>query len=558
MSKHIIRALSAIAFIYLLGLALDHHLKIFDTPVKQLANLLPAIAALGLFYGLTRRLWTSAALTAGTLGLIFAAHHLKIEHLHQSLKFADTFLAWQTVTNWNLLSLYAPTWLIPVIAIGITFIVAIAYWEKADRWLIGAPILVAALLCFIGISHKQYSPNSLYGPHAHGAKPWDTQSKTQAQGLLAAITSGARSAQIHLPEVDRQTLDSFLAKSPPRTPITNEAKPDIVVWLAESFFDPGILHDIKTCEYLPEYCSLLNESLHTSLEVPTFGGNTTRTEFEVLTSTPFHALGTKDYPYVSVVHHNMSSIVWSLKALGYQTTAIHPNHASMWQRDRAMPLLGFDKFISRADFDKPELDGVWVSDAELLRRIQTTLAASDTPQLVFAISMEGHGPFPKREVVDLQRRDAVKVPEGTNTKAATQWREYIYHAQNAGRAVHHLKSAIEQKEQPTLVVFFGDHLPNLKHLFKQRTFKNGKPAWQQKTPALAFANYPLNVSWLPKATYELGVWSLALAGLVEHTKYHYLAHAIELSQQEESNDELAPVIEALQIDNLYTTIEASP
>ena len=543
--------------IYVLIQLCDQNLHWSSPALKQLANFLPALVLYGLLLGLTRRIWTAALLTTGICLLIFNAHSLKLEHLNQPLQFADIFLFQQTLTNWDLLSHYAPPQLIPALIVSIIIMTALLFFEKSIKWVLSLPLAALSISALYTMGNSSYSPDSLYGPFAHDSVPWASESVAEKQGLIASLTSGARSAKLVLPEPDRQLLDKFLEAYPPSPVDRNKPKqyPDIILWLSESFFDPGIIEGVSTCEYLPKFCELRDQHPHNTLDIPTFGGNTTRTEFEVLTSVSIKDLGIRDYPYISIVHKNIYSIAWALHSLGYETTAIHPNRDSMWQRNRALPLLGFNSFISRKDFNNPEKDGIWISDAELMRQVEKQLQKNQQPQFIFAISMEGHGPFSKYEVLDPQRRDSIPALDEWNEKASTEWREFIYHAQNASRTISILKERIMARERDTLVVFFGDHLPNLKNLFDQVKFKNGKNPWEQASTTLAFANYPMTTGWLPDASHELGVWTLDLAGVVEETKFKILRDTLNMAKDIGHKNAYIHAIRSLKLQILHTPVD---
>ncbi|MDO3387214.1 LTA synthase family protein [Gilvimarinus sp. SDUM040013] len=538
------------------ALLADPSINFSSSPLKLAANCTPVILAYILALGLTRRPLTAAVVCTAVLFLIFSAHHLKLSHLSQPLIFADAFLAPQTITNWDLLSEYAPIGALITLGLVLLIAVAISRFERPQPWWQGALLVLIGAVGLFTISHPLDATSPLYGDRAHGAKPWATEAIAQDQGLMASLVSGARSTKFDLPSVDHALIDDFVASLPPQTTALGAPaiKPDIVLWLGESFFDPSIIAGVDRCHYLPELCYMLQSTEEQSvIDVPTFGGNTTRTEFEVLTAIPYHDLGTKDYPYMSIVRQQHSSIAWSLARLGYTTTAIHPNNASMWQRNRAMPLLGFDQFFSKQDFKSPKREGIFISDSTLLNQVTKTLEQDNSPQFIMAISMEGHGPFVKRDVLDTQRRDGIEAPSELDAKAAEEWREYIYHAQNAMTQMQRLQEYIKNRERPTLVVFFGDHLPKLKHIYKQITFVDGRADWQQDTPAFAFANFPISSRWKPTASHQLGVWALELTGLSPYTQYALLNEALASIASDPTKQDAT--VKALQLRQLYAKAE---
>jgi phosphoglycerol transferase MdoB-like AlkP superfamily enzyme len=348
---------------------------------------------------------------------------------------------------------------------------------------------------------------------------------------MVSLVLGARAAHVAPPTYNKTLIQAF--EQSHASPRSTPTKPDIVLWLGESFFDPGVIAGVDTCDVLPTFCQLTSSQLRSNINVPTYGGNTTRTEFEVLTAIPFAMLGGRDYPYVTSVHRPFDSIAQTLKQSGYHNIAIHPHHKTFWQRHRAFPLLGFDEFLGEKDIKGYKRDGVWISDNSLADQVMLQLDKAQKPTFLFAISMEGHGSFGSQDKIDEDRVNAIKALEGVENKGDRMWREYIYHARNTARALKRLKTYIEQRSRPTLVVFFGDHLPGLSPLYQQVTFTNGGSVHQQKTPTLAMANYPVNPEWLPHFSYELGLWTLQLAGETGTTPLQRLLQATGLSYQDQ-------------------------
>ena len=66
--------------------------------------------------------------------------------------------------------------------------------------------------------------------------------------------------------------------------------------------------------------------------------------------------GTGEYPYRSILHKTTcDSVAYWLKEKNYESSVIHNNNASFYDRDAVFSNLGFDNFISIE---------VWISKAE--------------------------------------------------------------------------------------------------------------------------------------------------------------------------------------------------
>src|SRR5690606_15061531 len=138
-------------------------------------------------------------------------------------------------------------------------------------------------------------------------------------------------------------------------------RPDVVIVQSESFFDPARLNGIDSAALLPNLHRLSAMSLSGELQVPAYGGMTTRTEFELLTGVTLKAFPAVRYPYEGIVHQRMYSLAQALRELDYRSIAIHPFLPNFYRRDVVYPRLGFDSFVSRNDFSDRDIHGFYVS-----------------------------------------------------------------------------------------------------------------------------------------------------------------------------------------------------
>src|SRR6202012_90607 len=100
------------------------------------------------------------------------------------------------------------------------------------------------------------------------------------------------------------------------------------------------------------------------------------------------------------------------------------------------------------------------------------------PQFLFAISLEAHGPYdvpPK----DSAARDAMPVPAAIDAKDKVEVQNYLYHMQHADQQLGRLASMLAKRNRPTLLLFYGDHLPGLNEAFQATGFVDGQPALGQ-------------------------------------------------------------------------------
>ena len=106
-----------------------------------------------------------------------------------------------------------------------------------------------------------------------------------------------------------------------------------------------------------------------------FGGGTCNSEFEAFCGVNLHYLGSNKYPYTQWDFTNVDCMPRQFARLGYQTTAIHPNLGTNWDRERVYRQMGFDKFLTIDDFDGAETyHNGYVSDRATYQRVLDVLA----------------------------------------------------------------------------------------------------------------------------------------------------------------------------------------
>ncbi|MGN6190675.1 MAG: LTA synthase family protein, partial [Rhodanobacteraceae bacterium] len=221
------------------------------------------------------------------------------------------------------------------------------------------------------------------------------------------------------------------------------------------------------------------------LHVPTFGGGTIRTEFEVLTGQSLRYFPQVQFPYLQINQKAVPGIVRLLAGEGYTTLAVHGNNPGFWNRTTAFKELGFDKFISIADFPPGDSinDGKYMSDKSFTDELLRQLPIAGPPRFVLGISIEAHGPYDQGYGIDEKARDAIPVPAAiTDAQPKMELQNYIYHMQHADQQLGRLVDTLAQRKRRTVILFFGDHLPALVPAFQQAGFQNGGGFLTQTVP----------------------------------------------------------------------------
>jgi len=243
-----------------------------------------------------------------------------------------------------------------------------------------------------------------------------------------------------------------------------KTSPNIIYVQLESFIDPTLIEDIEFSEDpVPNFRRLKRKCSSGYLHVPSVGAGTANTEFEVLTGMRIMSFGPGEYPYKTVMKETTcESVNYILKDMGYTTHAIHNHRGAFYGRNEVFKNLGFDTFTSieyMNDVEKTPKN--WAKDKLLTGEILAALESTEGQDFVFTVSVQGHGKYPEDKVIkddDL----AVKVTGGIEDEDELNAIEYyVQQMHEMDQFIGELVDTIDDYDEDTVVVFYGDHLPVL-------------------------------------------------------------------------------------------------
>lgn len=456
-------------------------------------NAVPAALLLLMLFSLTRRMFAATALALGIYLCLLTVNALKIDQLGLPLLPAD-FRFLNYGGGLNLFAHYLqPEHVALPLGLLVVGLVALAL-EPAQPLRLPACTTLggASLVATIGLITGAAPWPRLYDGQTLGFEPWSPSTSAAHSGLVPSLLLYRWTLRPDRRAPDRERALEFIAEhvdalgtSDPYEPTE---QPDIVVVQSESFFDASRLNGVAPTKVLANFRHLAAQGRSGDLHVPTFGGGTIRTEFEVLTGVPLAVFPAIDYPYFDLLDAPAPGLARDLTARGYRTLALHPNDAGFWNRGVALARLGFERFLALPEFNGAALSGFFVSDAALTEHILAELRDDGPPQFLFAISIEAHGPYDVSPNLDPTRLAAMPVPSGLDEYGERTLRNYLYHLDAADRALGQLADALLARRRPTILLFYGDHLPGLHSSFAQTGFADGRSGPEQPVPWLLLDN----------------------------------------------------------------------
>ena len=242
---------------------------------------------------------------------------------------------------------------------------------------------------------------------------------------------------------------------------SSDELPNIIVVQLESYFDVANAEFFTTSEdACPNLHNLYQNYSNGYFKVPSVGAGTANTEFEVLTGMNLRYFGPGEYPYKTYSKkHPTESAATALASLGYGTYALHDNTGNFYSRANVFNNMGFDTFTSKEFMNVLQTtENGWAKDEILTQHIMEAMDTTKQEDFVFTVSVQGHGNYPETQVIENPK---IKV-EGIEDEALkNKWEYYVNQVYEMDQFVGDLIKAVEERNEPSVVVFYGDHLPTM-------------------------------------------------------------------------------------------------
>lgn len=291
--------------------------------------------------------------------------------------------------------------------------------------------------------------------------------RNERLGVLAGLYAAAR--QSALAEPNEYTEDNMnrivlrISSSAPRV-ATPEVKPNVILLMSESFFDPTRLPNAEySIDPVPNLHALAKSFPSGQFLSNTYAGGTGYVEMEVFTSVPSALLAPTDQlTTISAegAYDRLPSIVKVFASQGYRTAYVHSHTNALYDRTTHIPALGFDEVIFREDFiTELTYAGGYASDDcwadEIIARFEAK--KENEPIFLYGLSMENHQPYSSHKFSTPSPVEiTTDLLEGEPLGMFDSLVHGIYDADaSLGKLVEYFSSV----DEPTILVFYGDHLP---------------------------------------------------------------------------------------------------
>lgn len=490
--------------------AMDGYPWRFKTPTYPVMVLLGTVVVwvvVGLVHAVVGRLRTTAALTLAATVVIAIADAAKVRLRREPLLPSDTeylgelgFVADMVGPGFVLVLVLAA-----LAIVGATLVGARAVARRSREGgarppsrrgalrVLTATMCLASLAYLAGFNAPGNAARATFDALGATWRPWSQQRNYLGNGFVGGFLYNldvptvlpppgySRSAMARIAE--RYTEAARLIN---RTRRDSLREVNVVMVLSESFTDPLALDGVNLeADPIPFVRRLMARTTSGSMLAQHVGGGTANMEFEALTGMSMSGFPPQvRTPYLRLLpeHDTFPSAVRWFKDRGYRALAVHPFTTEMYRRRDVYRILGFDEFVhaeTMHDQARSGRDG-YISDAAAFGEVRRRLASSREPLFVNLVTMQNHMPYGDRY------DDPVRVA-GPDGRVLTEIGQYVRGLTYSDRALEAFLDHLDGSAEPTVVVFYGDHLPGS---YPTSVFTaNGGQAMHQ-TPFLVWANFP--------------------------------------------------------------------
>ncbi|HTD04662.1 LTA synthase family protein [Undibacterium sp.] len=409
--------------------------------------------------------------------LMILGNALKVKYRSEPLFPWDIGQLWQMLplANSYLVSLGAILALPLVAGAGISWLASCAKLRSLTR----AQIIVTGVLCAVSWAILSYviiivGPNKHLKDARHLEDPllnitWAPLENAKANLLPLMLAMNVHIMDISAPANYEGASQQLLGDRHPllqeQTAPKADELPDIVIVLSESFFNLNRFPSLRfNTDPTPSFTAEEAE-YGANVVTPAYGGGTANVEFEILTGLRMAMLPSGAIPYMQYITKPLpTALPQYLKTLGYETMGIHTFEGSFWKRKQVYPLLGIDRFIDSSQFAEAPLRGPFIRDSAMADRILKELdSGSKKPKFIFAATMENHGGYADPSRYTDRKLRALNAPTPEMQVMLDNYAEGMHDADQSFAA---LAAAVRQRERPTLLIFFGDHLSVPLHMME--------------------------------------------------------------------------------------------
>lgn len=421
----------------------------------------------------------SVIIQALTLWLLLFINKLRYTYTYEPLTFADFVYSGNAGELITLIkgSILEVLWGMLPVFISLAIVLVFLVWMttkinfKINKSLkfrivnIGILIMIFIVLFMPNKTIKDFMFEYIYDrysqkDYAHNSSNAQYYSESS---MLGGMYADLLDSRVFKPDnYDKEELNKILTEVPENSEENLWEKSNIIVTFSESFFDVSVLEDdIKfSNQVTPNFNRLKNEGIFVNIISPSYGGVSANVEFEFLTGYSLNFFGRGYTPFMQLyknnTYANRPSLIKELNNNGYYTKVVFGK--DFYNSENVYKRLGIDEYEEKNI--KSEYNGYYTSDEYLIDGAINALENKKDNEKLFYMNctIESHMPFKK------EKYDNYDISIESSTLSASMTDVVLSYSQscyNADKQLGRLYDYIQTVDEPTILIFFGDHLPYL-------------------------------------------------------------------------------------------------
>ena len=406
---------------------------------------------------LLRRTWIAGLMQAAVYMGLSIGEYCKFRSSGNHLLFTDLFMLRNAgeLTRFTTITISALLIACTLAAAGLVFLLWMCQVQIREKWharCLKATAVGAVTVCSVAVPAFFMPLSTVLGiDTTYSYNTFSEEERFENNNLLGNLcVSFSQTVQSMVTEPEEyspDTIEELLEESgpsPAADAVSPEEYPNVIFIMSETFADFRALENVGdiggSYTVLDE---IKAESDCGTAIVPTFGGGTVRTEFELMFGLPVKALGNPTIPHDLLESEDEAQNAFAsiYHQLGYRTTYIHPYLSNFYGREETYAEYGFDSLIFLDDFTvEQHTFHDYVDDETVYRQASAVMDASSGPDYIYITSMQNHMPY---------------VNDGSKD-------EFTYYLEGIQRSCQSLRDFLDQlssRNEPTIVAFIGDHFP---------------------------------------------------------------------------------------------------
>ena len=377
-----------------------------------------------------------------------------------------------------------------------------------DNWKIRCVKIISGVLILFALSISNVYKTYII---------WDINETYRVLGTPLTLLRMFQDIYVKVPDgYDKDESEAFLKsyESSIESQESTSEDPNIVVIINESFCDYYHIYNEGYTDPIPYFTELSNSNnvISGTVYSSSFGGQTSNIEYEFLTQNSIRILPVGSYMFQQYITKPVSSsLVSSLKQRGYKTSAIHPWESFAYSRDKIYRLFGFDNIKFKNDIEelKPNFNNVFPDDRSTYTELISQINQKKPDEKIFeyVLTVQNHIGFNNPDPNQITYHD----DNTTNV--------YLQLIHESSEALREVIEELEKKDEKYILLFFGDHQPNMDggNNYKTRGIEH------YETPFVIWANYDIEEKHnIKTSTIFLQNYLLEAAGLPKTAMNNYI------------------------------------